>query len=699
MNLYDNASPRLILRGVEDDSGRTAPVAVAERPQHMPVIYTYAKKGKGGLQFMSPNRANLVYGDESFYENGKYATHATPLYAVFAHRANTMAIERLFAPGAAMASLRISVDLLGPFDVPQFQRDEQGLFVLTEQGEKIPTGAVRTGYKLKWVSGPITLDSNNLTTFRRMAQSNGNQAIDQNGETLQSRRYPIFDILPPDPGEDGNSRGISIWANTEMDELTPDVALLSDPKAEAFPFRIAQFYRETANSTGKNVKTNWNEDSLELTLKPGSYNSRVEQDVYVGEDFLKMFKPVQTTGEAPIYGQFEDFYVYDDNVRTILGLLMAAEQAQSSDQHFAEELIGKADKPYLMNMISGRSLSGAPYLTVQINTEDADSILLVKESQHYMVGGSDGQMNQENYEAAVVSEIANWANPNHPYSEVLKYPVRVFYDTGFTMDNKKKLIPFIGSRKDLVLGLTTYTVGEPRLTASQESSRALVLQSLARLYPESTFHGTSTNRCFIIGRHGTKIDSVFKGELPLIVEVADWFSQMMGAGNGRWKSEFIPDRNPRNMIKLFTDVNATFVPGSAQAVDWNNGMNWVAAWDQAGSLYMPSLQTVYPDDTSILNSVFAAFACAEVQYLGARVHATYSGNVTLTADEFKEEVTKEYERLLDRKFAGIFDTSVVTNIEGRDRLLGYAWHNQVIVAGDPARTVMTLDVRAVRRSN
>lgn len=698
MNLYDNASPRLILRGVEDDSGTVVTPTPAERPQHFPVIYTYAKKGKGHLQFMSPNRANLVYGDESFVENGPYATHATPLYKQFALNANSMAIKRVFPPDAAMASLRISADLLGPVDIPQYERDEQGQFVLDQSGKRIPTGAVRTGYFLKYVGGPITLDNDGYSTYRKMAHSIGDQAMDVNGTMVQSRRYPLFDILPPDAGSDGDNRGISIWANTENDDVVPDSALLTDPKARAFPFRIAQFYRPNTYTTGDNVRTNWNEDSMELVLKPGAYNSRVEQDVYLGDDFLPMYTPVATPGEAPIYGQFENFYVYDDNVKTILKKLMASEQAQSSDQHFAQELIGNANNPYLINMISARGLSGAPYLTIEINKSDANAIHLVKEAQHYMMGGSDGTMNQENFENAVVADMANWANPNHAYSEVLKYPVRCFYDTGFTMDNKKKIIPFIGSRKDLVLGLTPYTVGEPALTASQESSRALVLQSMARLYPESTFHGTSTNRCFIVGRHGRMIDSKFKGQLPLIIEVASWLSKMMGAGNGRWNSEYIPDSHPRNMIKLFDKVNATFVPGSAQAVDWRNGLNWVAAWDHGESLYMPSLQTVYPDDTSVLNSIFAAFACAEIQYLGARVHATFTGNVTLTEAEFREEVTKEYNRLMDRKFAGIFDTSVVTNIEGRDKQLGYAWHNQVIVAGDPAKTVMTLDIRTVRRS-
>lgn len=696
MNLYDNASPRINLRGIDDQSGRTVAVAPVERPQHLPYVPIFAKKGKPGLQFLSPNHAAIIYGDESFVENGKYATHVTPLYNVFAKNANTMAIERLFAPGTAMASFRLSVDVLGPIPIEQFQRGEDGQFVLDQDGNKIPTGATRSGYRVKFVKSEVTLDNDGQSTYGKMSERIGNQVYTDGAETVQSKLYPFLDLLPPDAGQDGNNRGFSIWAATELDVQTPDTALLTDPKAQVFPIRLAQWYRSDEYSTGKNVRTTWNEDSVELSLKSKTYNSRVEQNISLDKDWIRRYTNPPVTGQPPVFGQFESIHVYSTFIEKILKDALAAEMA--ADEFFNDELIGNADKPYLFNMISGRNISGANYQTFEIDTQASDAILLAKESYHYLMGGADGEMTQDTYENAAVEAIAKWYDPNHEYAEVLKYPVRVLYDTGYKLENKYKLVPFMGLRKDLILGLTTHTVGEPKLTGAQESSRALALQTRCRLFPESTFHGTSTCRAFIIGRHGTKIDSLYDGELPLILEVADWFSQMMGAGNGRWKADKVPDRHPNNMIKTFTDINCTFVPGSAQAVDWNNGLNWVAAWDMNGSVYMPSLQTVYPDDTSILNSVFAAFACAEVEYLGCRIHATFSGSVTLTDSEFREEVTKEYNRLLDRKFANLFNTSVDTTIDGLDALLGYSWYNQVQVAGDPAKTVMTLDVQTVRRS-
>ena len=106
-SVFLNAAPRINLRGVEDASARVAPAIQLERPQHLPVVYTFAKKGKPGLQFLSPANAALVYGAESFDERGKYATHATPLINILAKNGNIAAFDRLIPPGASTASLRM----------------------------------------------------------------------------------------------------------------------------------------------------------------------------------------------------------------------------------------------------------------------------------------------------------------------------------------------------------------------------------------------------------------------------------------------------------------------------------------------------------------------------------------------------------------------------------------------------------------
>lgn len=694
MTLILNASPKINLRGVDDGSSRTAPAVQLERPQHLPLVYTFAKKGKPNLQFLTPANAALVYGVDSFDERSIYATHATPLYNVLARNANMMAVQRLVPPGASTASLRISVDVLGPFPIPQYERNSDGSIKRDSSNLPISLGTFADGYRFKFVKSDVTVDDiTGESTFGKATQSIGNQVVTIGADTIQSTRYPLFDLLPEDFGDDGNNRGLAIWAPTEMDDDAPDTSVLTT--AKTYPFRIAQIYRSSAESTGKVVRTNYNDDFLEMSLKPKAFNKRTQQDIYVGKHFLKNYQVTNDPSLPKIYGNFEKISVYEENIAELLEMAMNAELA--ADPMANEEFIGNENEFYLFNMFGGTNIEGRPYNAYQINTTDSDAMILTRNTHHYMIGGADGEMSNETFDAAVAEAIQDWYDPQHEFSEILKYPVRVFYDTGYTLETKYKLIPFIGNRKDLLVGLTPHTVGEPKLTASQESSRALALQTRALLFPESTYHGTPTSRAFIMGRSGTKVDSRYDGELPLLLEVIDWLSAMMGAGHGRWKSDKVPDRNPLNKIKTFTDINATFVPGSAQTTDWNNGLNWVAAYDTS-SYYVPSLQTVYPDDTSILNSVFAAFACAEIEYLGARVHSNFSGSVKLTSGEFREAVTKDYTQLLDRKFAGLFDTTVETNIDEGDALRGYSWHNLVRIAGDTPRTVMTLDIRAERRS-
>lgn len=697
MNVFLNAAPKINLRGVEDVSGRVAPAVQLERPQHMPLVYTFAKKGKPGLQFLSPANAALVYGADSFDERGPYATHATPLINILAKNGNMSAFQRLVPPGASTASLRFSADVLGPVPVQQYELDELGNFKLDKTGAKIETDVTRDGYIVKFVKSDVTVEKVNgvdISTFGVANSTVGNQTRTVGQDTIQSTRIPLFDMLPPDFGDDGNNRGVAIWASSERDLEVPDSRLLTTDKS--YPFRIAQISRPSASETGKTVRTNYNEDYLELSLRPKAYNKRTDQEIYLGKNFLPRYQTLNDPNVPEIYGNVEKIAVYDANIAMLLEAFMTAEIA-ADDTFMHDEFVGNETEWFLFNLFGATNIEGQPYFAYQINTTDPDAAIMSRNSHHYMVGGADGEMTLATFDNAVKNAIVDWSDPQHEFSEILKYPVRVFYDTGFTLDTKYAILSFMGNRKDLVVGMTPHTVGEPKLTASQESSRALAIQTRARLYPESTYHGTSTMRCFIMGRSGTKVDSRYDGELPVLLEIIDWLSAMMGAGHGRWKADKVPDRNPLNMIKSFTNINATFVPGSAQATDWNNGLNWVAAYDTK-RYYVPSLQTVYPDDTSILNSIFAAFACAEINYAGARVHSNFSGSTQLTQGEFREAVTKDYVKQLDRIFGGMFDVTVETNIDEGDQQRGYSWHNLVRIAGDTPRTVMTLDIRAERRS-
>jgi hypothetical protein len=379
-------------------------------------------------------------------------------------------------------------------------------------------------------------------------------------------------------------------------------------------------------------------------------------------------------------------------VATVLGLVHAAELPYIDS---FSDFTGADDEAYLVNLLGGQSSAGVPYHAYQLVSSGTDVVRLSENSTIYARGGSDGTMNEDLFAQLVAEKVVEYADENSYLMDTAKYPESIIYDSGYPLETKKALCSFIAQRKDTFVVLSTHTVGQPALSASEQSSLAIALRTRLQMYPESEYFGTPVMRGMIVGRSGLLTGSQYRKRLPLTVEIASKAAAYMGASNGMWAKNAGFDAAPLNQVSMFTDIDVTFTPVSVRNKDWANGLVWVESYDRR-SVYFPALHTVYEDDSSVLTGFFTAMACVELQKVGDRSRREFSGRSDLTNAQLIERVNKFIEDKTQGRFDGRFIIKPNTYMTSADVQRGFSWTTAIQIYAPNMKTVGTLSVEAFR---
>lgn len=681
-----NGAPMTYFYGTDDQSTRALVREPEARPTHLPLIYTYAKKGREDVFFLVGGSRDIIYDVETFDEGGKYATHQTPLANIVNAQANLCAYKRL-KPNDANdpATIRLWADVLTT-KVPEYERNADGSYKIDSFGQLIETGNDIDGYIVKYVVTSVT-----GTSFGQATQQPGDQT-DQTTST-QSVRYPILDLEVDSFGEHGNNKGISIWAPTIHSSTPIDDRLITDLKI--YPFRITPVQRKDTNSNGYPVETIAGEPYLNVTFKPETRDPFKVRDISLGEVFIEPYQDTKTVGYPPIYGPFGKIHVYNDNIETLLEDFYTAE-VPYIDQF--SDFTSEPDEFYRFNMISGVSSQGVPYHSFIFNTDDANAVILSENSMLYASGGSDGTMNETLFAELVSQDVVKFADRNSDYQNTAKYPISHIYDTGFPLQTKYDIASILSVRKDLIPVLTTYDVLGTDLTAADESSIGQALKTRCQMYPESEYFGTSCMRAIVVPRYGKLVSSVYRKKLPLTIELAHKSAKYMGASSRQWDSREAFEGDPGNRVELFTDINNTFTPATVRNKDWDNGIVAVLDYDRS-SAFFPAYKTVYDNDTSVLNSYITVCAIAELEKIGEQIWRELSGRSDLSEAQLIKEVQDRFDSKTANMFAGRFVTTAKAYFTADDRARGYSWTTEVTIYAPTMYTVQKLIITARRMSD
>ncbi len=692
-----SATPQVIFQGIQDNSTRELTRDPEVRPQHFPFTYTFAPKGP--IDIAEPvvgDSLVSIFGQDTVDETSRWATHGTVLIKTLNEAANLQFLKRLKPDDAAgPATVRFVADVLAT-QVDEYELMPDGSLKLDANGRPIPTGEKIAGHLVKYIATQA-VDAQGVANFGEATQTPG----DQTDETTatQSIRIPLFDLRVPSFGSDGNNQGFRIWAPTQRSSDPIDTRILRNEFA--YPFRMGFVRRANELSTSKAVNSLAGEQYMDLVFRDKVLNrSNGKQPISIHKRLISGYNDRGNASGLPnVYGPFDTLAVYDKNLDDLLKQLYAAEKPFIDEEFSDFDGVSELDY-WRFNFISGVSSLGVPYKSFQIVTGEADSIRLTENATTWAAGGTDGTMTLETYNQLVAREVADWADETSPYQDDALYPVRIMYDTGFAFETKKALTAFIAKRKDTALVLCTHTVGEPALTASQETAMAISLRSLLRLYPESDLFGTPTVRGVVMGRSGPDMQSQYEyaDNMPVVIELAEKAARMMGAGDGRWKPEFAFDTaedGAGSILRRFAKVNVSFTPVRVRNTDWDAGLNWVQQYERR-SLFWPALKTVYPDDTSVLNSFFTMLACCELEFLGAKAWRRFTGVSSLTDDQLVDRVNKYITDNVTGRFAGRFVIIADGQITDGDKQRGYSWTLPIKIYAPNMKTVETLRIEAWR---
>lgn len=689
-----NAAPMVIDQGTRDLSMRSVPRGVLQIPQHLPKLYIFAEKGKVGPQYVDFDVASLTqfYGDETFNVNKKYYNHQTPFLQVIASAGNNCVVHRLVAPDAKdVANLAMYLDVL-PTQVPLYQKNSDGSLNLDANGQPQPqldssnNPVLVNGFKLAWV---IDKTIANVGVYQRglLTQRNGLQV----DGTTQSKQFPIFEFSAADVGEAGNKLAVRLFPALETDIVPFPSNILNDGKLYPFYFQMVRLV-DTITGKTNNILNSFGAQTARFIAKEKgtdpSSGAVIDLEKVITDQYINV--PMAQSTELG------SVFVYHENLIQLLEQFYNSEKI-ISDPNRDSVINNNETNHYSLNFLSFTSSNGSPYQTLKL-TDLIGSIRLTKNTNLFLSGSTDGTITTTLLDSLVAADVDNYNNSLHEYNDLVMHPESMIYDSGFTLSTKKALAKFISRRKDTFVTLSTFAHDAPSITLADQYSVGIALKTMIELYPESATFGTPVMRGIICGGSGELINSLYTKNVPLSYEVAYKASRYMGAKNGAWRNGFAFDRAPLSIVTQLKNIDVTWVPASTRNTLWSTGLNFVLNY-QVGTQFFPAIQTVYENDTSVLNSFFTAVA---ISYLNKVAHAAwreFSGSISLTSAQLEEQVNLFTANMVKDKFDGMFIIQPDATVTELDNLRGYSWTLPIKIYANSMRTVMTTYVEAYRQSD
>lgn len=699
MSNFISAAPTFNLTGIKDLSQR-APVREPEQtPTHLPHALIFAETGPTTPHLAVDGAFQTLFGSKTLDPRHPYYNHQSELAASVIGEGNAVFVERLKPADAGPNSrLLLSLDIV-PDQIQQYQRDIHGKFLLDANGARIPVtgaGAKIAGHRARWVINDWTAGAT-TQPFGEVSTKAGGLVSET---AIQSQVYPIMELEANFFGSSGNNIGARLIAPTTASAAGLNDSLFNATKS--YIYRLSLVNRLDASSTVNVTETLSGEQAIDFTFKPGAVDPSSDSEISLEDIFLPAYQDIDTPGITPVYGPFGRLKIYQDNLAAILAMVATTEAPLG----LLAETAMDADSEWLhsVNLINATDEHGVPYYSFELEGAAQGGLRFTDSTAVWAEGGSDGTMTFETHDALVRNAMLNYGQTGADLLDDAKYPFSFYYDSGYSLDTKLALLTPLGKRKDVAVVLSTQDVSKPLNTPAIESSMAVTLKNAARLYPESEIHGTKVCRAVVIGHAGELIGSKYRGpngykHLPFTIEFARKAARYMGAGTGIWNSAAAFDMAPNNQVESFKNHNVTFKASTQRVGDWKNGLVWAQSYDMR-SVFWPGIQTVYDDDTSILNNFFNMAIAVDLEKVSQKAWRDLTGTSgKMSKAQF---IMKSNQLILDRT-EGKYDDRVTirpnTYFTAADEQRGYSWKTDIHMYGENMRTVGTFTVSAHRSSD
>jgi hypothetical protein len=668
--------PRSEILGFKDVSGQGQPIEIVDLPIFLPFSPLFTSWGPTDTaNLVSGAGFSTIYGGNNFEAGSPFLSHQAAMLEKVFQVGGMGLVRRMVPSGARTATMRIWADVIAD-DIVQYERNVDGSFRRVD-GALVPTGDTVPGHRVRF-----HIDYPDEATLRQAAPVQGTMV---DGDGAPSTMYPLFDIAARFLGARGNNIGIRLTAPTTASS-TPVDAELVDEKG-AYLYRLGLMTRPNANVSGSIITTMNGEPNFEVALKKGVVDLNTKINYSYDQRVLSQYEdndPDVFTG----YGPLSNFFVYDDHLATVLGMLYSTEQDYGL-------VTSEVTPEHSMNLFGATDINGIPYYSVQLEGPGAGGVLFSDSTTHWLGNGSDGTVTPQAYDDAVLTELSSFGSGDVPYSDRASFPMSAFIDTGFSSAVKSAMPNIMRVRPDAWVLVSTQDVLEPLNTPEVDSSVGAALRNTFAVIPESEFYNTGACRAVIMKHAGNYLDSQYDGILPFTIDFAVKLAQYMGGR--RMLGAFAPDNGDYRVVSRFTDHNAKFRSVKPRNTDWQAGISSAEPYDHRGRVFFPAVQTVYHDNTSVLNSFFPMAICCHLNRLGELAWRTFVGDSRKTAAQYTTDVDRFLEAQIKDRYDGRADITPRSYYTAADAQRGYSWHTDIEGLFDGNKTVQTLTVIAGRR--
>jgi len=702
MNLIVNASPQIVQLGTDDKSLKPTPPRPIEIPTHLPMVMGFASKGPYlTKELVDGARLIGLYGKETFDRNQPYYTHTTRLAELMSAAGNAMMYWRIVPDdNDTIANVTTYLDIIKD-DVDVYTRNLDGSIAIDGNGDPIVASTVQ-GYRLKVIT-EVNQEDVDIDMGTKMSKPGYMQ--DANGNT--SVMYPLVEVRAKYKGKPYNNIGFTFNLPTADNVNTSYIE-----GTLSLPYEFYMFKRADETATGVPIKSLFGSESQQFVFKKSAKDPVTNMPISlkdVTDNWYNLENPLRDL----VYPNIEDPYVYQTNFDLLTKEILEVEKdfinadvttldgtVMNTSTWLDFVSTSNIDDQFgIVNVFTAMSTKRVPAFTYKM--DDTAVTLAAGQSETYMSkstplylgAGKDGTLNETTLEAGVNRIMEKFLDKN---SEVMDPAVNLenaTYDSGFTLPTKKSLVDFIAVRKDTFVGLSTRedNMNEKYVDLVTDRAIGLNLKAALSLAPESTYFGTPVARGMVVNGSGNDNLDPENRRYGLIMDIAYKTARMMGGQ--KWKKELMFDRGDRNIILNYSNIQPSFIPAGIKPDLWNVGLIWAQPYDLRAYSF-PAMQSVYDNDTSVLNNIFMALALTTTEKVAAAAFRKFTGDVSSTPSEFIDEVETWMNNELDGKFAYIIETSVKAMITDFDEQRGYSWTVASKLYGNVMKTVMTHYIEA-----
>lgn len=679
MAMYRNATPNMYFTGVKDSPKPGLQSGSVSTPLLLPLCPIVAAWGPVGYPVLCMGSEYVdQFGAESFNVRGKFYNHQTVLSKMFQSKGNAQYPFRLKLPDMQEAVGRLCIEFV-QYKVPQFLRNPDGSFQRDSDNGQPKRDSDKTVQGYKWRLVVVTDD----VTIGEGTEKTGTLEGD---DSQTARILPLFDFKATYMGSRGNQFGINIFQPKAFDPVAVDL----DSIKQNGDMIYRMFISETPVKGGS--ATPWYNkmggEHMDFAFGDNVFNVKGAEQSFEPV-YEKMFI---TSGQAydglNISGPIDIQHVYHENAAEVAGLFYDAETKAENRKSFLHPT-----NKMSMNIMGDTDMMNVPYhAQVMATTEEftESTYLPIEGSVMRLAKGSDGEINKKNVEAAVVAMVDSFGKASPNLCDLRRFPFHAIFDTGFEVATKLKLQSLMGKRPDLAVFVATFEDGKPLNTITNELAIASQLSANASLFPESVIYKTPSTRGVIVP-WAIKLEASheYKKPVSLVYDLAEKCSDYWGSSDGVWDPAKAIDTYPNNVIQRKL-LNYEYAQFSVREEAWGSQMIAVEYGDTNEVIYS-GLQTVNPNDSSILNGVINMFGTIHATWACIRANRKFQGQAIepgLLIKRSNDEVTLLTKGVDAQKCVITPDTQITPE----DNDTGYAYTTKAHVAGHGMMTVNTIEI-------